>query len=762
MDAPIFIHRSDVAPSQGITDKTNFGGRRRRSTFVALRSRFRQSVQAVITTACFSAALILTGCAGGGGEVAAQTFENGGLTATPIVAQVTIPAGAPTEPVSSLEVWTSGGKATPGGNGQVNLTIFNNGPQYSEARDSQGRLVAAGFIGTGRTNIDAGSTAEMMTFFAIGGGLQRGTGNARLVLAAVRGFAGFEQVEARIAAMIQTMGFVDTEDADLLARLAAIRDAISSGGPLLPGRGPTILPTKSASGLDLNDAVDSQVQVTNKLYRRAYAVLTRTGYKKGDGQVVELNVPIKSGWIVMPNRFGGTIESASGLISGQYEWTPEPTAPYETLADIPESTEETEAYYKLVTFGPGKAAGDFNDLTTEQSIKWEESIYTACYLDFFLPIFANLALPLDGTNLDDLTEFFLNNGQVTAYMSEARSLMPTVASQAAQGNMPAAISAFVSSSNMATRTIPLTNEVMKAWAQSLGQGLFENQADLIERIEKATRNVGMLNLVDATSSLAPLSDLEKADLANIFEITSTKGAVSLAPKMTAIGVADTTDVVATINGKVDGATYRYEWTVAPNGNYFLMDGAGNSTDASPNGVLVSTFDKVFIGSLSTESGEATISCKAFRTDGGEVPLGTGQTKVTFTKGISVYLGRMEVRTAPVVFLGLAWKGGLLTAMAVPKKDGATFYSARAVRNGVTLKTASWAANNPPALVASVPWRDQFLAMIPANETWVTVSTQGGGVGLGQAAAEQELIDYISQNTAYHQSTVVIVTANVSN
>ncbi|RYG36388.1 hypothetical protein EON81_09955 [bacterium] len=700
---------------------------------------------------------LLVGCGGGGGggsspttggETGGETGGGSGLVKTPITAQIALPSGSKAEGLNTLKVWTSAAQTSPKASGEVGVTVFNNGPQYTEALDSQGRLVVAGFLGEDRAQLGADSTAELMAYFAVGGPLQRGPGNSLKVLEAVKTMPGYDRVRSEVTDALKTDGYVSAEDPELKSALAAMRAGVQARS----GRGPTVTP-KSASGLNVDDAVDDQVTVTNTFYRRVYAWLVRTGYKDASGSTKTLNVPISDGWITMPSRYGGEVDSATGLLKGQYEWTPVASTPHKTLTDIPEASGETESYYKLVTVGPGKRAGDFNDLTTEQSIKWEETVYWTAYLDFYVPIFANMTFPLRGANLDGLADSILKSGQAQAFVSEARGLMPTVASNAAQGRFGDAVKAFVTSSNVPTRVTPLTRDLMLEWGRTQGADLFTDGADLINRVGQAEKRIAMFDLADATDELAPLLDIAQADLTNIFEITNKQSEVSLTPDLREIGVTDTTDIQANVKGKEASGTYRYEWTVS--GDYFLMDGNRNSTDKSPGGVLKSSFDKVFIGSLTNRSGVPVIKCKAIRTDGGEKSLGAGQTQVKFTEGISIYKGTYKVigRILPAGASGRAGSLMYVLGVAAHKKD-AERYSVRVTDpSGAVYKTAAWNADSPPHIQDA-----QLRAQEPPNADSFTIYFVNGTGYSSDQSAQESLNKTMAECETVFRDYKVVVTA----
>jgi hypothetical protein len=137
--------------------------------------------------------------------------------------------------------------------------------------------------------------------------------------------------------------------------------------------------------------------------------------------------------------------------------------------------------------------------------------------------------------------------------------------------------------------------------------------------------------------------------------------------------------------KQDGVTYDYQWSVSPNGNYFLMDGDGKSTDESPGGIITSKFEKVFVGSLTNSEGTPTITCKVVKHGGDTV--GTGTTSVQFVKDVTIYKGKMTFDGAIIS----GGQGTIAYAFAdVQQKPNVEHYVAQ-VRDeqGHLVKTVNW-------------------------------------------------------------------------
>lgn len=680
-------------------------------------------------------AMIVLGCGGSGVGIAPAAVN---LVKTPTPTKLTLPAGAPA--MSALKVWTSIGEATPSPSGDVTVEVFNNGPQYAEVRNAAGEMVAAGFVGGARRTLNLDTTAEMLTYFAVGGPLQRGSKTSQaLVLAGIKSLSGFPAVVDAVKTTFAAKGFVSAEEPAIRAALDAVVDAIVPNPPSTT-RGADVAPTKEASGLEINNDVNDQIRITNHSFRRAYMWLIRTGFKDVQGNTRELAEGIAAQPVVMPSRYGGSVDSATGLIKGDYSWVPAAMQPHPVASEVATIDNEEEIYYQLVTVGVGKSAGDFDDLTLEQFKKWQELVYWTAYLDFYLPVFANLALPLNGDSLDDLSEFAYRHQLAQAFATTGHDSMPTVASLAAQGRFPDALRSFVNSSRL-DEVNSMMAKIMIEWGRKFGSSLFTGEQDLVNRVHTAKNRIGMIGLADAVGRMAPLGDLMRADHANIFRITSARSTVKLVSDAEEIGLQDTANIEAIIKNKQAGVTYRYEWSV-DNSNFFLQDVDGKSTDESPGGILKSAHARVFIGNLSNNEGTPTITCKVYN---GNTLIGIATTRVAFRnkvrEGTATFV--IKSRITPNPANPDQFNTAVVALAEVPHVQNAAHYAIVIEdKNGQDIKRTNWSPNKPPTTTDTIIWQQK-----PSGVYWVTIQGDGmvGYVDAGTAAQT------VANSTAFFQN-----------
>ncbi|MBX3095501.1 MAG: hypothetical protein KF812_01435 [Fimbriimonadaceae bacterium] len=683
---------------------------------------------------------IILGCGGSGGS-SETTGGFRGLTITPTNSKVTLPASRSYGSLSELSVWTSAGEGAPATSGDVQVKVFNNGPQYTEVRDDDDKLVASGFIGTGRTELGFESTAEVLVYFGIGGPLQRGSnGSQKVVLDSVKNLPGFSGVVTAVTDSFNSKGYIDNEDTAIKSAVAAVRDSILTSRERreATSRGPDVDPSRFASGLEINNSVNDQILLTNTAFRRGYLWLKRTGYKDSEGVTHDLDVSLASKEVALPARYGGTIDSATGLINSQYNWEPVTMPKFDVTSDLPGIENEVDVFYELTTVGIGWLPGDFDELTGAQITKWEEIVYQTVYLDFYLPVFANLVIPLDGAGMDSVSGYAGQSSAARAFFTNARTSMPNVASEVAKGNFTTGLSQFVTSSQLPT-VEKMTADIMISWGRQFGTNLFKDEEELHNRVGRARVAINMLDLVDATDDMAPIGDLRSADQANIFRITSSRSAVKITPDEAEVGISETTDIRATIKDKQAGATYRYEWSLNTT-NFFLQDAGGNSTDESPGGVLKTSYDKVFIGNLTFAVGTPTITCRVYI---GDTFIGTANTRVEFKESVNTTPGRYKIVGG--VFdkdnngtFNLHY--GLVAEVDV-KKDADHYSMVAEYETGETIKRVNWAATSPPYW----PLYSELKAGQPPNTYWIVIDgTTTAGGNLTEAQAREQLASEIAR------------------
>lgn len=549
-------------------------------------------------------ALTIPGCGGGGGNSDTNGFT---LTKTPIQAQIQLPAGTPITDLTTLDPWSSGGATTPNPSGQSNVTIFNDGPQYSDVRDSQGRLVLVSFLSSTNKLFNAETTAVALIFFAMGGAAQIDKG-PETILAGIRELSGFDNVVAEITDQLVTNGYISVETGSLGAEIQAIVDAL--GPPTLSSRGTIAEPT-NATGIILNTITDGQFTIQNNHLRRSRAWLRRISYVGADRIPQESVSEYKKFDIAVPSRYGGFTGTVVGIFKGELTWQPTISEPI-PIPRFPVDAISTT--YELKTFGLGLSQGNLQNLTPEEENELISVSFKSIILDAVLPVIANIVLPLKSGGIEEFVKFANGSAIVSDLINVARETVPQVYDKLKVGELKDAIKLIWDSGFTTNSMLPAILQLAIDFGEKYGSdAFFDSSGDLAEGINK---RLALLGAVDVFFSFFDSGvfayDFYNSDRSNIFTITTTGGKIGLTVDDPIVSSFDTTLVRAIVQNKNPDALYKYEWSVSD--GYKLTTSNGNTSDA-PNGILASNDDFARISTETDEPGVAVAKCRVTRIDG---------------------------------------------------------------------------------------------------------------------------------------------------
>jgi hypothetical protein len=553
---------------------------------------------------------------------------------------VTLPEGAKARAVHSLRVWTSGGAEQPDASGKVKVTVFNDGPQYTEARDPEGRLVVAGFLGKNGTALDAASTAEMLTYFATGAPMA--TGDARRqVFDGLRDLRGFEAVVAEVESDLRTDGYLTPNDPAMLAKLDAIVAGIG-GEARVSTRGAVVTPETQLSGVSIDTTVDGELRLENVYLRRAMAWLEKVSYtvKRGESVTIVLadppSEPVKPFEIAAPKRYAGFVGTIADLFQGNVAYSPTSTGPFEIPAIDPQIEGCIGTNYHLTMVGPGLTVGNRGDLTTERREEANRFVVKAAMLDYLLPFLVTVVIPIQGELLDDFLKYTGGSAILQDMLTTVFATAPGVADLVWQGKYYDATIAMRDAGLLSSTFLPGVTQLFLNWAADSSSDQIAGMAERYANDAQAI--LGTIGNIDKWLSILE-TGIVGADLANskmyeLARIESTSGKVTLTPAKNVLPAQETTTVTAVIQDKNPSAVYQYEWRVSE--GFRLNDSFGKTTDDSPDGVLTTSQESVAVESKENEPGVATIRCKVTRVDGPrETTIDDAMGTVTFADGIEV-------------------------------------------------------------------------------------------------------------------------------
>ncbi len=552
----------------------------------------------------------LTGCGGsgggsfGGGSGGGTGGGFGGLTPTPVTAQITLPSGTPAA-IGDLSAWSSAGTSNPNAGGQVQVTVFNNGPQYTDVRDSQGRIVLAGFLGEDRDELNAETTAELFAYFAVSGATQVGEGR-EIVLNGLKSQTLFASVVTEVENQIRTNGFVDPSSGELTNRLTALADSIAGRG-----RGTIVDPDATSSGVVLDTITDGELKITNTYLRRGYAWLERTGYVK-DGTEHEQLELLSEFELEMPSRYGGWSGVLADLIQGNFIWTP---VEMPSIA-IPLSPSDADATnYRLSIIGLGTSQGDFLKMPVERQNALTQVGIKSLVLDIMIPVVANMLVPIKGDAVDDFIKFSGANPILSDVINNLTSTVPEVAGLIRDGQPREAFFTLWGAAVSSNTAFPAFIQMFIEWTHKYGIGnLFGSAEEMYQYADSALRILGAVDLVGTTFDMGIFfHDLSQSNLADVWDITTTGGKITVVPDDNRVPLLEPTHVAAVIQNKNPNAVYKYEWSATE--GYRLTDRFGKTNTEDPDGVLTTSDDEVLLTSQLDVGGTCTVKCRVTRIDG---------------------------------------------------------------------------------------------------------------------------------------------------
>jgi hypothetical protein len=595
-------------------------------------------------------AMFVIGCGGSGNNP--QSTSGFTFTKTPIQAQLQIPAGS-TISASSLTPWSSGGATKFDASGQSNVTIYNNGPQYADVRNSEGKLVFISYLSNTQTVFNAETTATAMIFFAIGGASQIDEGPST-VLNGIKDFSGFNAVVNEILNQIVSQGHVSLATGTLAAKIQAVVDSVRGTTPPA-GRGTIAEPT-SASGIFLDTIIDGKFTIQNNYLRRASGWLRRVEYVDSEGikhEGPEAQTEYKKFEIKPPSRYGGFTGTAANILKGEFLWTPTVSEPY-AIPLYPETAQSTT--YELKVYGFGGNDGNVVSLTADDIDEVLELSFKSLILDAALPIIANIIIPLKGGAIEDFLKFAGSSSALSDLINISRETAPQLADQLSQGQVEDALTTLYETLLTSNTFLPAMLEIVIEYAESRNLDL--NTFNTGTLAKDVGEKLALLGVVDIFFSSADMilyvSDIARSGRCHRFLITTTPGKVSITAEYRSVSVTNSSDLTAVIQNKNPDAVYKYEWSVEE--GYEITADNGTTSNA-PGGILTTSQETVEIKSLTEEPGFATVNCKVTRIDGpNDVFVATAKYDFKFVPDVivtpeSVQLGEEEQVTINAEYEG---------------------------------------------------------------------------------------------------------------
>ncbi len=663
---------------------------------------------------------VLVGCGG------SSVNKGGGtLVARNITSAIDLPATG-----LNLSVATSAAVTTVSATNTANVTIFNEGPQYAEVKDNLNRVVLMGFLSPSAPNLSARSTAVAIAYLSLAGGFMKEEGRLTL-LNEIHTLNGFSDVETEISNQINSIGYLNLDTPSFQTALSTLIN-----GAMAKTRGAIISPT-TASGLSADTTVDSKLSFQNVYLRRVSLFMKRTGYISADDQEIDLpNSPWTKIEMPLVARYGGITGTLDGFLKGEVPYSPVKSSDFDVPV-FPADAKRTN--YLVNAIGPGWISNaTLDSIPAEQRNELVSLELKTVFLDAFLVLLANVAVPLKGEEVDNYLKFVGSNAAVTDIINNLRTTVPQLVDLLANGQYYDALKALFTSTYTSNTILPFLAQLTVDFIDQNS-----NLSDAgFDRINDGMKGLlDKMGKIDVGFTLADSAllfhDFAVSNKAERFELVVTPGNVTLTAGNTTIKPTATTTITAIVQDRDPNGTYSFEWTVTPNNNYWVEDRFLNGTDDASDGILRTAEDVVNIRSLITINGSAVVQCKVYRLDGGRRLVATDQITITFDTEASNIITTnpiLESDTSMIQIQNNRWTARYTLYYLIPINDKAFFHRIKGVQtNGSNLYLVQWFdPRSDPSIYIQTP--DQTLIKPPGPKTYkVYVKSGWDGIVGGHAS-----------------------------
>jgi len=530
-------------------------------------------------SACLLVTITLFGCSDGsdGPDGPAGGGPVGSPFATaPVGGTVVVPAGLGLAP-DRLAVENVLGSVAVEPSGAFLLDGFQAGPVLSVARDGAGAYVLMGWLGGGRTELSARTTAEVLLYMYAGLFLVP-DGGAVAVLDEVAASAEADAVEALVLAAIA--GGARNVQEITAATGADIRAAARALTAVSAVQGTLIDPVGARSGIHVDAEGFNSILVTNRYRRRAHLWIERVGYTTEGGAFVEDPAPVLEQGISPTAGYTDFWDLFTKLGTGLH--IPVKVGPVPTPLE-PADAQSTA--YRVTVVGLGASAGAFNRIANEQALRHATVAAHTLFIDMFLPTFFNAALPK--TNAEQIGQ--ANRVSFEQFRTVAEQIVlkyPEITAKAAAGDIAGALG--VLAVNVAGDA-PVLSLVLAAIEQWLEGRVAGSTLDVYSRAagflgEFSQKTVAWADFLGSLGDLAvQATHINYSNNADVWEVEITGSKVSLTPQVARSAPGDTVAFEARVQdaGGDPNVVFAYTWTCGELGKMTDTKGHfGRSFDSS--------------------------------------------------------------------------------------------------------------------------------------------------------------------------------------
>jgi hypothetical protein len=474
------------------------------------------------------AGLIFSGCGSGKGG------NNPDPTATPtpqtgdVAGRIVLPAGMS---IDGMKARTVLGTQSVKSDGTFTVTIQDGGPTLSVAQGPSGKPMLYGFAKSGRADLSARTTAEVLVFMAAGAVYAPGVMHPVFVegLSKLGILAATEKAVSDLL-IAHGENWMDVANAKNPALKAALITDTKAFRPTVT-RGSIVQPINKVSGIIVESDGVGTTFLTNYYRRRAFYYVTRESYKDSAGVTKTSFQKIVDPGVSLSPIKGATnsLVTIAEYLGGDRSFL----APVKSDAiSLPLSPSDAKStLYKVTAVGLGASAGDFDKLDTQQQADWTDTALRTLVIDLIVPIITGLVLPQMGSKIDNFLKFSQDGvtGTFIKDIINALAAQPDIITKAKSGN---AIDAAYDGFLVLTGSETLKLGLFKAFYEFLSLDSLAKDYSIFmaESLEKANAILAGIDLaLQVIDTGFQVLDIANSQNATQWDVLITPAKISITP-----------------------------------------------------------------------------------------------------------------------------------------------------------------------------------------------------------------------------------------
>ncbi|MCB9786883.1 MAG: hypothetical protein H6744_09340 [Deltaproteobacteria bacterium] len=508
-----------------------------------------------------SASLALVACGGSGESGSDEPLPD--QTLTQVTVTVTLPAG-----VVAGEVLNTMGAAAVA-DGKATLTQFASGRQLAVAVSETGAPLLMGWVGPQHATLDARTTAEVLTWVAVGGFTAPPALAPRLREALAEADEVDDVATALTAALEAQPQGITTPDAALQAALleAATTLATPEGAPVAGI--PTALlvnPAGEKSGVRLDQSTGfNEITLVNSFRRPAFAfvdrvsIVTEAGEQPSPEKTARVEVPavqgLQGGVGTVSQILVATQENGGFYASENVAYVPRSTAPIA----VPNVPKARRTRYRVAVVGPGIATGDAGSLTAEELNQQLETTLLFGIKDVILPMLLNVVLPM--SDISAYIEHPLGKGLIQDLGNLLTTTAPAVVTKLSNGDVRGGITdmvtAFGSSGTIRDTAFELIKDRFYDFQAPGGAAGFARASAVASGFANVSAALdGSLTVLD---TLIIDGAISRASVGEIWTVDVADATVRLEPRESTIAPGELATLTVKVLEAGEGAVFEYRF-----------------------------------------------------------------------------------------------------------------------------------------------------------------------------------------------------------